>query len=211
MTSATTHANEQEPAQQPKARTDDGSLVATCRLQAGLTRAQLAARLDVPEHIIALWESPTYEGVDLPMLRRIASATGRELEIRFTRSQRGLAPSIGRIVAAASLLFSLAILPACITETTSSVRTPSKGAMRTQGVIVTGDIDEIWNEVQTTVASMTSDALLSRGVQKSFSAKVNGEDLSVLVEPYDAQRTIVHVNSANADVAQYIRERITLR
>jgi transcriptional regulator with XRE-family HTH domain len=199
-----------EPAQ-PTPRTDDGSLVATCRNQAGLTREQLGARLDVPEHIVALWESPDYEGVDLPMLRRVAAATGRELEIRFTRSQRGLKPAIGRIIAAASLVACFATLPACITETTSAVRTPSKGAMSTQGVIVRGDIENIWNEVQTTVASMTSEPLYNRGVEKSFSTTVNGEDLSVLVEPYDSQRTIVHVNSTNADIARYIRERVTLR
>ena len=210
MTLATPPANDHEP-KQPKARTDDGSLVATCRLQAGLTREQLAARLDVPEHIVALWEAPDYEGVDLPMLRRVAAATGRELEIRFTRSQRGLVQKAGRAVAAAALLVCFAALPGCITETTSSVRTPAKGAMRTQGVIVQGDIEEIWDEVQTTVASMTSETLFSRGVEKSFSTKVNGEDLSVLVEPYDASRTIVHVNSSNPDVAQYIRERVTLR
>ncbi len=210
MNRAEPEANVEEPTQ-PTPRTDDGALVAACRHQAGLTRAQLGARLDVPEHIIALWESPEYEGVDLPMLRRVAAATGRELEIRFTRNQRGLTPTIGRIVAAASLMFCFMTLPSCITETTSSVRTPASGAMRTQGVIVRGDINDIWTDVQTAVASMTSDPLLSRGVEKSFSTKVNGEDLSVLVEPYDSQRTIVHVNSTNADIAQYIRERVTLR
>ena len=210
MTVATQNPNHEEPTQ-PKARANDGSLVATCRLQAGLSREELAARLGVPEHLIALWESPDYEGVDLSMLRRVASATGRELEIRFTRSQRGLETKVARAAAAAALFGCLALLPGCITETVSSVRTPSKSAMRTQGVIVRGDIDNIWAVVQSTVANMTSEPLLNRGVEKSFSTKVNGEDLSILVEPYDTERTIVHVNSTSPDIAQYIRERITLR
>ena len=210
MTRATPHADNEVPTQ-PQPRTDDGSLVATCRRQAGLTRAQLGERLDVPEHIVALWESPDYEGVDLTMLRRVAAATGRKLEIQFTRQQKGIVAKASRAAAAAAVLLCLAALPACITETTSAVRTPAKSAMRTQGVIVRGNIDDIWGEVQAAVASMTSEPLLSRGVAKSFSTKVNGEDLSVLVEPYDSQRTIVHVNSTNADIAQYIRERVTLR
>ncbi|MFT6832679.1 MAG: hypothetical protein ACJAZN_002857, partial [Planctomycetota bacterium] len=44
-----------------------------------------------------------------------------------------------------------------------------------------------------------------------FATQVNGEDLDVLVEAYDATRTIVHVNSTNPDIADFIRQRVTLR
>ncbi|MFT7170175.1 MAG: hypothetical protein ACI80K_003322, partial [Paracoccaceae bacterium] len=62
-----------------------------------------------------------------------------------------------------------------------------------------------------TVAGMTNQPLLSRGVARSFATQVNGEDLDVLVEAYDATRTIVHVNSTNPDIADFIRQRVTLR
>ncbi|MFT7078260.1 MAG: transcriptional regulator with XRE-family HTH domain [Planctomycetota bacterium] len=193
-------------------RNDDASLVATCRVQAGLTREQLSARLGVPEHLVSLWETPGYEGVDLPLLRRVAAATGCDLEIRFARPKpRGLAAIAARSTAAALALMMFAALPGCITETESSLRRPTAGAMRTQGVIITGDIDEIWTEVQRTVAGMTNQPLLSRGVARSFATQVNGEDLDVLVEAYDATRTIVHVNSTNPDIADFIRQRVTLR
>lgn len=58
-------------------------VVKSCREAAGLDRAALAERLDVPEQIVALWEDPHYEGVDLAILRRVARAAGGELEIRF--------------------------------------------------------------------------------------------------------------------------------
>lgn len=192
-------------------RNDDASLVASCRIQAGLTREQLGARIGVPEHLVDLWETPGYEGVDLPLLRRVAAATGCDLEIRFTRPKRSVVSTAARSVTAALLLFAFAALPGCITETESSLRTPSAGAMRTQGVIIEGDIEAIWMNVQQTVAGMTNQPLLSRGVAKSFTTTVNGEHLDVLVEPYNATRTIVHVNSTNAGIADYIRQRITLR
>lgn len=192
-------------------RNDDASLVASCRTQAGLSREQLGARLGVPEHLVALWETPGYEGVDLPLLRRVAAATGCEVEIRFARPKRNLTAVASKATTAALALLALALVPGCITETESSLRTPTAGAMRTQGVIVTGDIDAIWTDVQRTVASMTNQPLLSRGVTRSFSTEVNGAELEVIVEPYDATQTIVHINSSDAGVADYIRQRVTLR
>ena len=58
-------------------------IVRKCRESAGLSRDELAQRLGVPEQIVELWEDPTYEGVDLPILRRVARAAGGELEILF--------------------------------------------------------------------------------------------------------------------------------
>ncbi len=192
-------------------RQDDAALVAACRRQAGLSQAELADRLGVPEHLVALWESPGYEGIDLPLLRRIAVATGRDLEIRFTRPQRAKLTQMTRIASASVLLIAATLLPGCITETESSLRTPSRSAMRTEGVIVEGDIEEIWTEVHQTVAGMTREPLLSRGVEKSFVTQVNDEELRVLVERYDKKRTIVHVNTTNPGIADFIRKRVTLR
>lgn len=200
-----------QPSAEVVPRQENASLVGICRRQAGLSRTELGERLGVPEHLVALWESPDYEGVDLPMLRRVAAATGRELEIRFTRPQRAVLSSRARTVAAAVLLAAIAIFPGCITETESSLRMPSRKAMSTEGVIVTGDIDEIWTEVQRTVSGMTQEPLMARGVDKSFTTKVNGEELFILVEAYDARRTIVHVNTTNPGIASFIRKRVTLR
>jgi len=58
-------------------------VIRTCRESTGLDRAAFAADVGVPEHILALWEDPTYEGVDLAILRRVARAAGGELELRF--------------------------------------------------------------------------------------------------------------------------------
>lgn len=58
-------------------------VIRTCRESTGLDRAVFAAEVGVPEHILALWEDPTYEGVDLAILRRVARAAGGELELRF--------------------------------------------------------------------------------------------------------------------------------
>ncbi|QDV05718.1 hypothetical protein Poly30_12190 [Planctomycetes bacterium Poly30] len=192
-------------------RNDEASLIASCRIQAGLTREQLGARLGVPEHLVDLWESPGYEGVDLPLLRRVAAATGCDLEIRFTRPKRNVVATATRTAAAALVLLAFTALPGCITETESSLRTPHAGAMSTQGVIIEGDLEAIWLDVQQTVTGMTNQPLLSRGVEKSFTTTVNGAHLDVLVERYNAERTIVHVNSTDAGIADYVRQRITLR
>lgn len=66
-------------------RTSD--FVRNCREASGLDAAGLAERLGVPEHIVALWEDPTYEGVDLAIMRRVARAAGGELEFHFRPGQ----------------------------------------------------------------------------------------------------------------------------
>lgn len=70
-----------------------GALIRRARLQSGLSKRELAERLTVPMHTLALWEDPAYEGIDLPILRRVARATGGSLELRLTapRAQRGSA------------------------------------------------------------------------------------------------------------------------
>lgn len=65
-----------------------GPLIEASRRTEGLTRAQLAARLDVPEAVLALWEDPDYDCVDLSMLNRVARALGRRLEVRLAAPRR---------------------------------------------------------------------------------------------------------------------------
>ncbi|MEM8713902.1 MAG: hypothetical protein AAGG01_23405 [Planctomycetota bacterium] len=182
----------------------------------------------MPEHLIELWESPGYEGIDLPLIRRVAAACDRRVEIRFTRaftqeipSQAGpltkepskVAAAAQRSVGAATVLLAagLMLLTGCITETESSIRRPGTEAMRTEGVIVTGPIDGIWTDVKAVVASMTREPLVSRGVDRSFQTTVGSDEVSVLVEAYDSTRTIVHVNSTNPKIADRIRRQVTLR
>lgn len=68
-------------------------LIRRARCQAGLGRRELAERLGVREHTLALWEDPKFEGVDLAILRRVARATGRRLEVRFAAPEVRVAPA----------------------------------------------------------------------------------------------------------------------
>lgn len=58
-------------------------LLVGVRRSARLNRTELSALLGTPEHTVALWEDPSFEGVDLSILHRVAAATGRELDVRF--------------------------------------------------------------------------------------------------------------------------------
>jgi ribosome-binding protein aMBF1 (putative translation factor) len=53
------------------------------RTAAGLTQEQLAARVNTRQSVISRLEDADYEGHSLDMLRRIAAALGRRLELRF--------------------------------------------------------------------------------------------------------------------------------
>ena len=68
-------------------------LIRRVRSQAGLSRQELAERLGVREHTLALWEDPKFEGVDLAILRRVARATGRRLDVRFAATEVRSAPA----------------------------------------------------------------------------------------------------------------------
>jgi ribosome-binding protein aMBF1 (putative translation factor) len=63
------------------------ALVATAiyeaRKSAGLTQSQLAAMIDTKQPVISQLEDADYEGHSLTMLKRIADALGKRLEIRF--------------------------------------------------------------------------------------------------------------------------------
>lgn len=53
------------------------------RQAAGLTQAQLAELIGTKQSVIARLEDADYEGHSLSMLRRIAEALGRRLEVSF--------------------------------------------------------------------------------------------------------------------------------
>lgn len=56
------------------------------RNQAGLTQAQLAARVGTTASVICRLEDAEYEGHSLSMLRRIAAAVGKRVEVRFVEA-----------------------------------------------------------------------------------------------------------------------------
>ena len=60
------------------------------RIQAGLTRQQLAKFVGTTGTVISRLEDADYDGHSLKMLQRISAALGRRLEIRFvpTRTRR---------------------------------------------------------------------------------------------------------------------------
>ncbi len=53
------------------------------RKEAGLTQQQLADRIETPRSAIARLEDDDYEGHSLSMLRRIAKALNRRVEVHF--------------------------------------------------------------------------------------------------------------------------------
>ena len=58
------------------------------RTKAGLTQSDLAKRVGTTQPVIARLEDADYKGHSLRMLIRIASALGREVDLRFVRSGR---------------------------------------------------------------------------------------------------------------------------
>lgn len=68
-------------------------LVYDARTAAGLTQRQLAERIGTKQSVIARLEDADYDGHSLSMLRRIADAVGKRLEIRLTPIGRRVARS----------------------------------------------------------------------------------------------------------------------
>jgi len=79
--------------QDPQPAPQYPSLIARCRRAAGLSRAELAERTSVTVAMIELWESPTYQGIDLSILQRIAAATGTELVLDFRAREAAPLPA----------------------------------------------------------------------------------------------------------------------
>jgi transcriptional regulator with XRE-family HTH domain len=60
-----------------------GMLIYNARTAAGLTQSQLAKLIGSNQAVISRLEDADYEGHSLTMLRRIAHALGKKIEIRF--------------------------------------------------------------------------------------------------------------------------------
>jgi DNA-binding XRE family transcriptional regulator len=60
----------------------------TLRTRAGLTQRQLAAKVGTTASVICRLEDADYAGHSLPMLRRIAAALNKRVEIRFVSAGR---------------------------------------------------------------------------------------------------------------------------
>ena len=58
-------------------------MVREARLRAGLTQKQLAERIGSRQPVIARLEDADYRGHSLTMLRRVATALGMRIQIRF--------------------------------------------------------------------------------------------------------------------------------
>jgi ribosome-binding protein aMBF1 (putative translation factor) len=75
---------EQESAyEQALCDTEAASLVYELRMQAGLSQRALAKKVGTTASVICRLEDADYEGHSLAMLRRIAAALGKRVEIRF--------------------------------------------------------------------------------------------------------------------------------
>src|SRR5438552_5869987 len=67
--------------------------VCALRTKAGLTQRQLAKLVGTTASVICMLEDADYEGHSLSMLRRIATALDRRVEIRFLPVQHKSRPS----------------------------------------------------------------------------------------------------------------------
>jgi DNA-binding XRE family transcriptional regulator len=63
------------------------------RTKAGLTQLQLAKLVGTTASVICRLEDADYEGHSLAMLRRIAAALGKRVEIRFLPAKRSQKPA----------------------------------------------------------------------------------------------------------------------
>ena len=75
----------QRISQLERTRTEDqlARKIHELREEAGLTQARLAKMIGTTESVISRLEDSDYSGHSLTMLRRIASAVGKRVEIRF--------------------------------------------------------------------------------------------------------------------------------
>jgi ribosome-binding protein aMBF1 (putative translation factor) len=73
-----------------EARADDevARKISELRRKAGLTQAQLAKMIGTTASVISRLEDADYEGHSLAMLRRIAAALNKRVEIRFVPVRR---------------------------------------------------------------------------------------------------------------------------
>ncbi len=62
---------------------DVAQMIYDLRKEAGLTQTQLADRIGTQQSVISDLEAADYEGHTMPMLRRIAKALGKVVQLRF--------------------------------------------------------------------------------------------------------------------------------
>ena len=58
-------------------------MIYDARIEAGLTQQELANLIDTQQSVISRLEDADYEGHSLPMLRKIARALKKQVQIRF--------------------------------------------------------------------------------------------------------------------------------
>jgi DNA-binding XRE family transcriptional regulator len=63
------------------------------REEAGLTQARLAKMVGTTASVISRLEDSDYEGHSLTMLKRIAAAVGKKVEIRFVARKQKMQPA----------------------------------------------------------------------------------------------------------------------
>ena len=73
--------------EQERANLDIAQKIYELRTKARLSQAQLAKRVGTTQSVISRLEDADYEGHSLAMLRRIASALEKRVEIRFVSSK----------------------------------------------------------------------------------------------------------------------------
>lgn len=73
------------------ANAEIAQMIYDLRKKAGLTQHQLAKRIGTTASVICRLEYADYKGHSLPMLRRIAVALGKRVEIRFVPAKGKLA------------------------------------------------------------------------------------------------------------------------
>src|SRR6516164_8698128 len=73
--------------EQERANLDIARKIHELRAKAGLSQAELAKRVGTTQSVISRLEDADYEGHSLAMLRRVASALQKRVEIRFVSSK----------------------------------------------------------------------------------------------------------------------------
>jgi len=76
-----------------RANAEIGRKIYELRTRASLTQKELADLVGTTASVICRLEDADYEGHSLSMLRRIAAALNRRVEIRFVSARRKLQPA----------------------------------------------------------------------------------------------------------------------
>jgi ribosome-binding protein aMBF1 (putative translation factor) len=77
--------------------TEVASMIYDLRTKAGLSQRALARKVGTAASVICRLEDADYEGHSLAMLRRIAAALGKRLEIRFVSVTRPKGPKARQV------------------------------------------------------------------------------------------------------------------